>query len=409
MMYEVKRNPAYDFKGVSHSDLYPPLHRYPAAMLPHIGIKLLQELNISKGTMLDPYCGSGSSFLAGIHEGITQGQGFDLNPLAVAITKGRLTQLNISQLHDHYHQLHEETYNFIAHNGTLNDDDKPSITNQDFWFSANSYHRLSVLYAHIKKITDDNIRQFFWIAFSGVARKCSYTRDHEFKLYKMKDEDAILFNPDVLSLFFNQLKSLIAIYERHYHDQLSHVAMCVACAPFTSKQNTLFDVVLTSPPYGDSRTTVAYGQFSTFANEWQNISHARKIDKLLMGGQTNSSLYDKGIIADAIKKIAVQSAKRAIEVSSFYDDLKHSIKEVAASIRKGGTAIYIVGNRCVKDVLLPTDQFIAEQFEQAGLKHLVTYERLISHKSMPLKNSPSNKKNHKRATMTQEYIVICAR
>jgi len=27
-------------------------------------------------------------------------------------------------------------------------------------------------------------------------------------------------------------------------------------------------MVVTSPPYGDSRTTVAYGQFSRWANEW---------------------------------------------------------------------------------------------------------------------------------------------
>lgn len=64
-------------------------------------------------------------------------------------------------------------------------------------------------------------------------------------------------------------------------------------------------------------------------------------------------------------------------------------------------------NRCVKGIILPTDQFIAEQFELNGLKHLVTYERLIGNKSMPLKNSPSNITGKRMGTMTKEYIVIC--
>jgi hypothetical protein len=56
---------------------------------------------------------------------------------------------------------------------------------------------------------------------------------------------------------------------------------------------------------------------------------------------------------------------------------------------------------------LPTDQFIAEKFEENGFKHLFTYERLLGNKAMPLQNSPSNKVGERKGTMTKEYIVIC--
>lgn len=69
--------------------------------------------------------------------------------------------------------------------------------------------------------------------------------------------------------------------------------------------------------------------------------------------------------------------------------------------------IYVVGNRRVKDVQLPTDQFIAEKFEENGFHHLFTYERVLGNKSMPLKNSPTNQKGVQRGTMTQEYIIVC--
>ncbi|MCL1826809.1 MAG: hypothetical protein FWG20_02095 [Candidatus Cloacimonetes bacterium] len=80
---------------------------------------------------------------------------------------------------------------------------------------------------------------------------------------------------------------------------------------------------------------------------------------------------------------------------------------VARSVRKGGKVVYVVGNRTVKNVQLPTDQFIAEIFENSGFTHLFTYERAISSKSMPTRNSPTNKAGKTTTTMNYEYIVVC--
>ncbi|MGB9597075.1 MAG: hypothetical protein ACPL7B_12410 [Candidatus Poribacteria bacterium] len=142
---------------------------------------------------------------------------------------------------------------------------------------------------------------------------------------------------------------------------------------------------------------MAYGQFSLFSNEWLGISYARKIDNMLMGGKPAKSVYQKGLIKEYIEKIAKSSIKRALEISSYYFDLEKSIKEVSYSIKKNGISIYIVGNRIVKDVQLPTDQFIAEKFEENGFTHLFTYERQLGNKIMPLLNSPSNRIREKKA------------
>jgi len=223
----------------------------------------------------------------------------------------------------------------------------------------------------------------------------------------MKEDDALLFNPDIYGLYFYKLQLALDIYKTYYLPKLKQVEKIeIENAPFYNKYKN-WDVVLTSPPYGDSKTTVAYGQFSFFGNHWLGIKDARKIDNILMGGASTKNLYSKGIIKDYILEIAKQSNKRAYEVSSYYFDLEASIKEVANAIAPLGYSIYVVGNRCVKGITLPTDQFIAEQFELNGLKHLVTYERLIGNKSMPLKNSPTNMKGKRMGTMTKEYIVVC--
>jgi hypothetical protein len=87
--------------------------------------------------------------------------------------------------------------------------------------------------------------------------------------------------------------------------------------------------------------------------------------------------------------------------------LENSIVKVAKSVRKGGKSIYIVGNRTVKTVQLPTDQFIAEKFEENNFKHIITYERALSNKAMPNRNSPTNEIGKTINTMLFEYIVIC--
>ncbi len=42
--------------------------------------------------------------------------------------------------------------------------------------------------------------------------------------------------------------------------------------------------------YGDSHTTVAYGQFSRLSAEWLGLPNARKVDKLAMGGHRSGGI-----------------------------------------------------------------------------------------------------------------------
>jgi tRNA G10 N-methylase Trm11 len=406
-MYQVVRNTKYDFIGQSYATVYPNLHKYPATMLPQIGIEILNELNIKKGKLLDPYCGSGSSFASGLECGLTEMHGFDINPLAVLISKARFTKIHINNLAETKQKLRNSIYEFLKDEKNIESLKRPQITNIDFWFSKQVIENLTVIKHFIDHIQDENIRRFFLIPFSETVRECSYTRNNEFKLFRMKSEDLLHFNPDVIGIYLKKLKDAIFLYSNFYFPKLDDkVTVDVQYATFQPKDE-YFDVVLTSPPYGDSRTTVAYGQFSTLSNEWLGIDYARKIDGMLMGGVKPKQNIENGIIADYISEINKIDNKRALDVSAFYNDLDNSIQRVAKSVRKGGKSIYVVGNRTVKNVQLPTDQFIAEKFEQNGFKHLTTYKRALSNKSMPSKNSPTNKAGKTVNTMLWEYVVIC--
>jgi hypothetical protein len=374
-------------------------------MIPQIGIELFKELNINKGKLLDPYCGSGSSFTIGLDRGLQEMYGFDINPLAVLISRTKFTKVNIEKVKLLKQRLRKRVYEFVKDEDNFKNLLIPSYYNIDFWFSKPVLQNLSVLKYFIDKIEID-IRRLFLVPLSESIRECSYTRNNEFKLYRIKPEELLQFNPDVFSVYFDKLNKVIDIYEKYYLPKINGAKIEISYKKFPKKENE-FDVVLTSPPYGDSFTTVAYGQFSMFSNQWFGVKYARQIDNLLMGGSTVKENYQNSLITEYINEISKQSKKRALEVSSFYFDLDKSIKDVANSVKKGGKAIYVVGNRRVKDVQLPTDQFVAEKFEQNGFKHLFTYERLLGNKAMPSQNSPSNKVGQRKGTMTKEYIVVC--
>ena len=390
MIYPVERHTGYDFFNQSYASKYPNLHKYPATMLPQIGIKVFNDLNIGSGLLLDPYCGSGSTFAAGLECGINEMYGYDLNPLAVLISKVKFTKVSIDELFTAKKKLREDIFEFIKDEHNINSLELPKITNIDFWYSKEVKSNLNVLRYFIQRVKNQDIRNFFLVPFSETVRECSFTRNNEFKLFRMKPEEILNFNPDVFGVYFKKLNEVFFIYSNVYFPKLKENTIVDVKQLGFKAEEKKYDVVLTSPPYGDSSTTVAYGQFSTLSNEWGGFSYARKIDKMLMGGKKANRLYQKGLIADYISDICKTDNKKAIDVSSFYFDLESSIIDVAKSINEKGKVIYVVGNRTVKNVLLPTDQFIAEKFEENEINHIITYERALSSKAMPSMNSPTN-------------------
>ncbi len=91
-------------------------------------------------------------------------------------------------------------------------------------------------------------------------------------------------------------------------------------------EDNSIDLIITSPPYGDSRTTVAYGQFSRLPLRWLGLEE--NVDKTSLGVKAKPIFYDlpSAILYECIKKISIKCEKRAKEVFSFYNDLYNSIK-----------------------------------------------------------------------------------
>jgi len=320
----------------------------------------------------------------------------------------------LSTLDETLSELNESLFEIGYRESNLPDAPIPNILNLTYWFSDEVIRTLAALRARIRRVSDKAIQNFILVAFSETVREVSYTRNGEFKLYRMPTNKLKDFKPDVLGIVTKKLRrnrqGLASYLERRKNVKVSvSMVNTVQGELPTPHPPARYDIVMTSPPYGDSQTTVAYGQFSRLAAEWIGLPNARKVDKLAMGGLRSKETLTNSPVSSAVEKIRSVDEKRAEEVSAFYIDLERSINSIAHVCSSHATICYVVGNRRVKGVLLPTDEFVVDAFRQHGFVHKTTIVRNIPNKRMPKKNSPSNVAGETSKTMHEENIVVCQR
>ena len=402
---------SWDFRKSDTKEYTHCFHNYPAMMIPQVARKLLERYGARGGWLLDPYCGTGTSLVEASMFGMNA-VGCDINPLVRLIASAKTNPPSLRVLDEHLDDM-QDTLMRIRFNG--NDShaaDIPPVFNMDYWFSSAVVKCLSTLRRHIEAVKDEAVRNFLWVAFSETARECSYTKNGEFKLVRMPAPKLETHNPDVFGIFQDKLarnrKGLEAYIERREGVQALITDANTANGE-TPQAPQPFDLVITSPPYGDSPTTVAYGQFSRLSAEWVGLSNARKVDRISMGGGSKHGYLPDSPVTPVIEEIRSIDRKRAVQVEAFYIDLYNSVKTVAAIITERATACYVVGNRRVKGVTLPTDEFVGFAFSDFGFSHKETIVRNIPNKRMPLANSPSNIAGKTDTTMREECIVVCQR
>lgn len=394
---------AADTKQITHG-----IHPYPARMIPQVAKRLINTYGHEDAMLFDPYCGSGTTLLEGMLAGMKT-VGTDLNPLARLITRVKTRLVNPCE-------LDYEIARFMDAPPSVDTPPLPSIPNVDYWFSETAQFDLATIRQHIHGIDNAVVADAFRIAFSVTVRKSSWTRLSEFKLHRMPKAQLDKHNPHVVDIMAESLSnvrealgSLSGVAPHRLHTPSVYDFNTVTGVPVGVIAPGTVDVVITSPPYGDSQTTVAYGQFSRLSSQWLGYAEASQVDRMLMGGSRSRELERFGVKAldSVIATIAETDERRAREVASFFVDYRASIGNVAKVMRPGSYACYVVGNRTVKGQRVPTAEATAALFEANGFATVEVCTRNIPNKRIPSMNSPSNVPSDVGETITAEQIVVC--
>jgi DNA modification methylase len=391
------RDERWDFRDVQASSQVYGVHPYPAMFHFRVVRELLHAYSDEGELVLDPFLGSGVTAVECL---ISKRRfvGYDINPLAQMIAQVRCTPLPKAGLLETAMQI-ESAY--------LHQKPEPvDFHNIRYWFQDDVIAELSKLRQAIFEIENERSLAFFKVVFSEVVRRVSRTSYNEFKLLRQKGEpkpvnvvktfrEVGLKNISLLTDFYKGRQPLSGDLTFRHENILS-----------SDVKAGSVDLVVTSPPYGDSRTTVAYGQFSRLSLRWLGLEEV--VDRTSLGSKAKEITphLPSPLLYEYLQKIADKDEKRAKEVFSFYKALLASVEVLAKAIKTHGRVCFVVGNRTVKSEQLPTDRISADFFESAGFQHERTIVRAISNKRMPMENSPSNTKGVKDFTMRFEYIVV---
>jgi len=309
--------------------------------------------------------------------------GYDINPLAVLIAKVRTTPISTEKAFKLLELILKQE---------VKDCEVPRFSNIEYWFDEDVIEELAKLRTVIFSIEDVSLQNLFKAAFSETVRLVSRVDRNEFKLVrakKVKKMDVKLVfeaiarrnivRVSVLSKL--TLKACVDIQQLNVLEGLP-------------LQDESVDFLITSPPYGDSKTTVAYEQFSKLSIKWLGLDDSFR--NYLLGAKEKDfeQTLPSEELSACLERIKKVDAKRAREIYSFYADLYKAFENIAKKVKPGKHAVLVVGNRQVRGVELPTDKICADFFSQFGFTHISTLVREISNKRMPA------------GTMKHEYVVI---
>ena len=181
-------------------------------------------------------------------------------------------------------------------------------------------------------------------------------------------------------------------------------------------------LVVTSPPYGDHGTTVAYGQFSKHPGLWLDLKEEEEflsVDSNGLGGKKikDSSELESTLLDKVLKKIKRKDAEatkktnlsdREGDVYAFFYDLDKCLEQLSLNLKKGKSNLcFVVANRTVRREIIPMDEILIEMAKKWDIKQDgdIIY-RTIANKAMSMKNAPENISNYSGSTMNQESIVL---
>lgn len=398
----------WDFKGTTKSGIHN-IGKYPATMVPDMQYQLLsvisKHLNNKNITLLDPFCGSGTTLVIAQELGINS-VGIDINPYATLLSFVKTNKYDKADVYNAISTIKsnlEQELNFPIYD----------FYNIKKWFRDDIIKSLSQIRHCILLEKSQDIRNFFWICLSEVIFKFSNDRTSTFKLHALPKEKIDLIEDKCIEYFIKIINDN-SEHLNYSNTTSSNIIYGDSSSIINNKLKREFDIICTSPPYGDNPTTVTYGQASILFLKWidskdlycsqELLEKYTTIDKISVGGKKRKIINTKDIksLQDFLDKI---SLKKQAKVINFFEDYYISLKCMKKCLAKSGYLIMTVGNRSVDAVRQPLDNITIEILESLGLKMISKFNRNILYKNSPSK-LPLLKDKKTIKTIQKETIII---
>jgi hypothetical protein len=392
------------------SDVY---FQYPAIMVPALQAQLLErliELNPDARLVFDPFAGSGTVLSQTLLRGLDF-VGWDVNPLATLICLVKGGPFYASSLRTRV----TETMSVVKRDRGRSLE--TGLDSVDKWFSPRVQVALSRIRRGIRRERFLWARRFMWVAMAETVRLTSNSRTSTYKLHIRPAAD-IETRPDPIKVFESVLERNLKMFEDH-RDLLLQAGKLSSGRYIGNVTNVLgdarnlrlsrkADIVITSPPYGDNKTTVPYGQAAYLplhwidlfdvhpVAEWDYLVSTHEIDSRSLGGSRSISVSEidaltkqSPALGEFLDRFPDRASARKREVAAFFKDLREAVGAITRSTKREGYVVWTVGNRKVMGRRVPMNLAITDFMTSMRFSLVDAATRTIpaGRKRMPRRNS----------------------
>lgn len=416
------------FRGNSKRGHAHAFFQYPAMMVPQMQRELIRavaEVKPGLSSAFDPYVGSGTTLTESMLQGL-RFTGWDINPLAALLCTAKAGPFYPAALKDKFGEVMGRV---SADTSTAID---TRLANVIKWFRPQVSVQLSRIRRAIRGDASRWARCFFWIALANAVRLSSNSRTSTFKLHIRPKEELRSRRPSPVELFKEAAERNIG----HLHTQCDllkergllekgrycqGIEIRLRDATKTVPKESVasgHDLLLSSPPYGDNKSTVPYGQYSYLPLNWIDgediidnwddswLQSTHEIDTRSLGGvlgRGDDRTDDLRSLSPAFckveKALRTSPRDRLKRVVTFCRDLNRSLGPVLGELREGAYLIWTVGNRHVGRARIPLDAILSDFLTARGCRLVAEITRPILLKRMAVKNSISD-------TMRTESVLV---
>lgn len=365
-----------NFNGNSTQHSTHSIHPYVAAINPPLAKKLIETYVPEGRNVLDPYCGGGGVLVESLLLG-RNCAGFDINPLAVMISKAKTTRIDRVDIEKEYQRI-TNRFNELLGNT------QPVVSEAAlFWYKPESAIELAALSYAVGECKDEELKNLFRVILSYTARSVMLTYRGEVRLRKLVGKDLEKFKPNVIGNFKSKYGEVVREVPSIPGNSKARVELAdILRMPVKSGE---YHSIICSPPYADDTNGVGYFQFSRYMLEWTGMTpnEINSYKRLFLGGEKDGkNIPPSDTLHISAHQMASKKPEKCKELSAFYSDYYHSLIEMKRAVTDW--IIIVIGNRVLGRTLFNNAHITIELFKEIGGVNLIDYySREITKKRIP--------------------------
>lgn len=335
----------YDTTYLTHG-----IHPYPAKYIPQLPREIICAHTNERNTILDPFCGSGTTLLEASILG-RKSVGIDSNPIAVLISRAKTQVLNEDEL-----RVARDLKSSLSDRGLYKQVPEtrlPSIPRIEHWFQENVLRELGFLKSLIESVEFPRLRDFLLCTFSSIivsvsnqesdtryaAKNKAIPGGHVLRRFAAKLGDTIL-RMEQLGECRNASRNTPVVYNldcRHVDREII--------------ADDSVDLVVTSPPYPNSYDYYLYHKMRMY---WlgYNPAEAREVE---IGSRHEHS-------------------SRKAPIETFESKMVPAMSNVARTLKPSKLAYFFVGDSIIAGELINMKGVFSRIGAAAGLKLIADSE-----------------------------------